>query len=214
MRRISGKRNWFTAAVAISAVALSLVGTSVVGAAAAGASGTAALSVQDFSFSPSTLTIPPGTTVTVTNHGAVTHTWASDPGSAQTWNSGNLNPGASFSVTFNTPGTFGYHCNIHPFMTGRIVVTAAPATTAPPPTTTTTPTTAAPTVTTAPATVTPAAPPTSSRAVAVAAPTVLPHTGASKSAVLAAVALALMLAGALLLFVASAGRRRRSRLGP
>ncbi len=208
--RISGIRIWIRVAFAVSVVATSFIGTAVVGSTAAGASGSAALSVQDFSFSPATLTVPAGTTVTVTNHGAVTHTWASDPGSGQTWNSGNLNPGASFSVTFNTAGTFGYHCNIHTFMTGRIVVTAAPASTTVPPPPTTTATTAAPTATTAPAAARPATPPTSGGAIAAAAPTVLPHTGASMSAALAAVAVALTLSGALLMFLASKARRRRT----
>jgi hypothetical protein len=38
------------------------------------------------------------------------------------WNSGVLSPGASYSVTFNTPGTFAYRCMIHPFMMGTVTV--------------------------------------------------------------------------------------------
>jgi hypothetical protein len=38
------------------------------------------------------------------------------------FDSGTLNPGASFSQTFSTAGTFTYHCAIHPRMTGTIVV--------------------------------------------------------------------------------------------
>jgi plastocyanin len=194
-------RIWIRWVCAFALVAASCGATSLVGMTAAGASGSAALTVKDFTFSPATLTVPVGTTVTVTNGGATTHTWTSDSGSAQVWNSGDINPGASFSVTFNTPGTFGYHCNIHPFMTGRIVVTGTPATTAPPTTTAATTTPA-----TAPAGANPAGPPTSGAAAAAAPvavqPTVLPHTGA-----------ACTLFGTMLLFGASTVHRRRRRFG-
>lgn len=34
-----------------------------------------------------------------------------------------LNPGQSYSFTFNDVGTFWYYCSIHPNMRGRVVVT-------------------------------------------------------------------------------------------
>ena len=47
------------------------------------------------------------------------HTTTSDSG---LWNSGTLAPGAHFTHKFNKAGSFSYHCSIHPFMTGTIVV--------------------------------------------------------------------------------------------
>jgi Cupredoxin-like domain len=60
-----------------------------------------------------------GTTVDWQNKDNTQHTTTSDtPG---IWDSGILSPGQSYSITFNSTGTFTYHCNIHP-MTGTIEV--------------------------------------------------------------------------------------------
>jgi len=71
-------------------------------------------------FSPSVLSVSPDTVVTVTNRDSIAHTWTADGGM---FNSGLIQPGASFSVTFTSPGTARYHCAIHPFMTGAVTVT-------------------------------------------------------------------------------------------
>jgi plastocyanin len=85
--------------------------------------GTVSVAIQDFTFSPSTVTLKVGTTVRWTNNGPSAHTTTSDAGA---WNSGTLSPpsggggygggsaGATFDFTFMQPGTFGYHCSIHP----------------------------------------------------------------------------------------------------
>src|SRR5205823_8749489 len=73
-----------------------------------------------FAFSPQSLTISVGTTVTWKNTTQVSHTATSDDGT--TFDSGIIPSGGTFSFTFTTTGTFGYHCNIHPFMTGTITV--------------------------------------------------------------------------------------------
>ena len=77
-----------------------------------------------FAFSPATLTIKAGTTVTWKNTTAVAHTVTSDDG--KSFDSGTSNPIAAqsgtFSFTFTTPGTFAYHCEIHPFMKATIIV--------------------------------------------------------------------------------------------
>ena len=70
-------------------------------------------------FNPSPLTVAVGTTVTFGNNDNTTHTSTADGGA---WNSNNLNPGGTFSVQLNTAGTYTYHCTIHSFMTGKIVV--------------------------------------------------------------------------------------------
>ena len=76
--------------------------------------------IVNFAFNPSTITIAAGDTVMWTNQPtSVTHTTTSDTG---LWDSGFLSPGSSFSFTFTAAGTFGFHCNIHTFMTGTITV--------------------------------------------------------------------------------------------
>lgn len=80
----------------------------------------ATVAIKNFAFNPSPLTIKVGTTVTWTNQDAFTHTATADDGS---FNTGLIPPHQSHSVTFSTPGTFTYHCMIHPFMHGMVTVT-------------------------------------------------------------------------------------------
>ena len=75
--------------------------------------------IKDYAFTPPTLTVPAGTTVTWTNDDAVPHTATGQDGS---FDSGNLNPGESFSFTFHTPGSYPYVCQYHAGMQGTIVV--------------------------------------------------------------------------------------------
>jgi plastocyanin len=76
--------------------------------------------IVNFAFQPMTLTVPLSTTVTWTNTATNTsHTTTSDTG---LWDSGVLAPNQSFHRKFTTTGTFRYHCSIHPFMKGAIVV--------------------------------------------------------------------------------------------
>ena len=82
---------------------------------------TAAISIVDFAFNPQVTTITQGSTVRWTNTAGRTHTSTSDTG---LWNSGNISPGLTFSRVFATAGTFSFHCNIHPNMTGTINVIA------------------------------------------------------------------------------------------
>ena len=93
---------------------------------------THAVEIADFAFAPATLTITVGDTVTWTNQDAVAHTATSTTG---VFDSGDLEQGESYSVTFTAPGTYDYLCTPHPSMTGRVVVLAAatpvPATPAP-----------------------------------------------------------------------------------
>jgi plastocyanin len=107
--------------------------------------------IDNFAFSPATVTIQVGDTVTWSNMDDTAHTATADDAS---WDSGNLAPGATFPHTFTQAGTFTYHCEIHPTMTGTVVVEQAGET----PTTTSTATTtatASATATTATATSTP-----------------------------------------------------------
>jgi plastocyanin len=69
-------------------------------------------------FSPTPLTVAAGTTVTWGNNDSTTHTTTADGGN---WNL-TFSPGATTTVKFDTPGTYAYHCSIHPFMKGTVVV--------------------------------------------------------------------------------------------
>jgi plastocyanin len=95
------------------------------------------VAIQDFSFAPAMITVKVGTTVKWTNNGPSSHTVTSDAGR---WGSATLAPpntmgmgmgmgtgmgmgygtddmggaGASFQFTFTEPGTYGYHCTMHP----------------------------------------------------------------------------------------------------
>lgn len=76
------------------------------------------VSIKNRSFSPAVATIKSGTTVIWTNDDSVNHTV--DGGTA--FKSTVLQPGDTFSYTFNGAGTFTYFCDIHPSMKGKIVV--------------------------------------------------------------------------------------------
>jgi plastocyanin len=96
------------------------------------------VAISGFSYSPASVTVNVGDTVTWTNSDAQAHTATADDAS---WDTGNIGgSGGTGAVTFATAGTFPYHCNIHPQMTGTVTVEAAAATTAPGPGATTPPT--------------------------------------------------------------------------
>ena len=70
-------------------------------------------------FTPDNLEVAAGTTVTWTNTDSVSHTSTSN-GSG--WDSGIIQPGRQFSFTYQTAGSFSYHCAIHPGMVGTVTV--------------------------------------------------------------------------------------------
>jgi plastocyanin len=88
-----------------------------------------AVAISGFSFSPRTIAVAVGDSVTWTNSDAQAHTATADDGSFDTGTIGN---GASQTVTFATAGTFAYHCSIHEAMTATVTVQAAAAATTPP----------------------------------------------------------------------------------
>jgi plastocyanin len=102
---------------------------SVVGSAATSAAQIIGCTATTWCFSPNPIVVTAGSSVTWTNNTGVTHTATSDTAA---WTTGNIGAGAtSAAVTFNTPGSFAYHCAIHPFMTGTVVVNAVTASTTP-----------------------------------------------------------------------------------
>jgi plastocyanin len=89
---------------------------------------TTSVSETEYQFTAKSITINQGDTVTWTNNGSIPHTSTSDSG---VWDSGSMNPGTSFSFTFNSAGSFPYHCSFHQNlgMVGTVTVNAvAPAT--------------------------------------------------------------------------------------
>jgi len=78
------------------------------------------VTIKDLKFAPADLTIEAGDTVEWQNLDSMAHTVVSDSGNAI--DSGQIGSGASYSTTFNTKGTYDYHCGIHASMKGRIVV--------------------------------------------------------------------------------------------
>jgi len=121
------------------------LGGGVVTAALVGGTALAAdqsVAISGFSYSPASVTVSVGDTVTWTNSDAQAHTATADDAS---WDTGNIaGSDGTDAVTFATAGTFPYHCAIHPQMTGTVTVQAAAATTAPGPGATTPPTDASP----------------------------------------------------------------------
>jgi len=77
------------------------------------------ISIKNYAFSAGSLNINSGVTVTWTNNDATTHTVTADNNS---FDSGDIAPGKSYSKTFTSTGTFNYHCKYHSGMTGTVVV--------------------------------------------------------------------------------------------
>ncbi len=80
-------------------------------------------------FSPDTVTVAPGTTVEWQNNDKVSHTVTSgNPSDNQTgtiFDSSLIAAGKDFTFTFNNPGTYNYFCQVHPWMTGQVIVSAS-----------------------------------------------------------------------------------------
>jgi plastocyanin len=77
------------------------------------------VNIVSFSFKPTPVTISAGSAITWTNQDAAQHTILSDTGVFQ---SAALDTNGKFTTKLDTPGTYAYHCSIHPSMKGTIVV--------------------------------------------------------------------------------------------
>lgn len=75
--------------------------------------------ISDFMFTPADLSVPAGTKVTWVNQDETPHTIVNDD---KTIRSDALDTGDQFQFVFAQPGTYTYHCSLHPQMTGQIVV--------------------------------------------------------------------------------------------
>lgn len=78
------------------------------------------IEIKDFMFSPSTITVKSGETITWINHDEEPHTVVSVGKKFQ--KSSALDTDQEFSITAGAPGTYEYFCSVHPKMTGTIVV--------------------------------------------------------------------------------------------
>lgn len=88
------------------------------------------VAMKGYAFSPTALTVPVGSTVTWTNQDTAPHDVKTTSGPVSI-HSPMLQKGQSWSFTFTTAGSYGYYCTVHPDMTARIVVQAAPTPAAP-----------------------------------------------------------------------------------
>ena len=82
---------------------------------------TSSVSIKNMAFDPISISVSSGSVVTWTNNDTTSHQIITD-GNLTDLESGVLDPGATYSFTFNQAGTFLYHCNIHPSMKGQVTV--------------------------------------------------------------------------------------------
>lgn len=84
---------------------------------------TNAVTIKDFAFGPNSITVKKGTTVTWTNQDTVGHDVAPVKPTDEFKQSEMLGKGETYSVTFNTVGSFAYFCSPHPYMKALVTVT-------------------------------------------------------------------------------------------
>ena len=107
------ERWWPLAAIIIVVVTMMITVAHVLAATAV------AVDVKDFTFSPLSVTVPAGTTVTWTNHDPLRHTVTATAGR---FDSKALRNGETFAQTFTQAGTYQYFCALHPQMQATVVV--------------------------------------------------------------------------------------------
>jgi plastocyanin len=89
------------------------------GSSASASANAVAVSIKNFSFGDP-LDVAVGTTVTWTNEDSVPHTVTQDGSGG--FQSGKIDPGGTFSFTFDQAGTFDYHCEYHANMKSTVTV--------------------------------------------------------------------------------------------
>jgi plastocyanin len=105
---------------ALSGAGAQAADSSTTGAATEAAANASMVDFKNLAYTPDSVEIPVGATVTWTNNDTVPHTvTAKDRDVLQ---SGTLKPGDTYSKTFDQPGTYDYFCEFHANMKGTIVV--------------------------------------------------------------------------------------------
>ena len=87
--------------------------------AAVGEAAAPQVQIKGFHFTPATLTVPVGTTVTWSNADEETHTITATD---RAYTSTGLDHGETYAHRFTAPGTYTYFCALHPHMTATVVV--------------------------------------------------------------------------------------------
>lgn len=112
------RRRWaFTLLMAVAVLALAAVRGGEATGATADASATKGVKIVSFAFQPKALRVTRGTKVAFTNASNTTHT-----ASGAAFDTHRIAPGKTAVVRLGSKGTFAFHCKIHPFMKGTIVV--------------------------------------------------------------------------------------------
>jgi plastocyanin len=94
-------------------------GTTATGGGQATAASRSGVEIRNFKFVPGTITVSAGAHLAVANDDTTAHTATADDGSFDT---GDISPGSTSTIDLTKPGRIAYHCSIHPFMHGTIVV--------------------------------------------------------------------------------------------
>ena len=110
-----------TAAASSAASSGGAGGAAACSAAQAGATPTVTVTIKDFAYAPEPVTAKVGDVIGWTNNDSLPHTATLDDGSCTTDLINNAQTGA---LVFSAPGTYAYHCNVHPTrMMGTITIT-------------------------------------------------------------------------------------------
>jgi len=130
----AGSRRGIAKLAILLLASLALAGTIAALEPAALAQNAVNIEIQNYAFNPGTITVVIGVnnTVTWTNQqsGIPYHTVTPYPGDpVVSWGSGQLTTGESYTFTFTVPGTYTYHCSLHTFMKGTVIVIASGSTT-------------------------------------------------------------------------------------
>jgi plastocyanin len=80
------------------------------------------VSIQNYRFTPETVTVQPGDTVEWKNDDAVDHTVTATGADKPAFDSGTIAKGQTFTYVAKTKGTYDYICTIHPYMKGQVIV--------------------------------------------------------------------------------------------
>jgi plastocyanin len=123
MLRVSARRSAIVGVILILAMVTASCGgddgNGDDGGGDAGVGGATSITIADLAFDPSTLTVSAGATeIEITNDDEAEHTFTLDDDSVDQ----DLAPGESATVTVDVSSTTGFHCAIHPEMTGTLEV--------------------------------------------------------------------------------------------
>lgn len=103
--------------IAAALAVVAIIAGALIGGPPALAGAQQKVGINHFAYHPPTLRVGVGTKVVFANESGITHT-----ATGRGFDTGGIAAGRSVAVRFAHKGTFAYHCKIHPFMKGKIVV--------------------------------------------------------------------------------------------